>query len=156
MSLTLIVIYRPPSSNISFYEKFEKLLKECNFNKEVIIMGDFNISWGEKSSRKNFKQITDKFDLMQLINGPTRMTYSTSTQIDLICSNRPERILKPYNMVTGLFDHNLTLVARKLSNKWFSPGAKEYEFFGIPNKQENFKSVVQQIEWDDLLHRHRP
>lgn len=74
MSFTLIVIYRPPSSSISFYEKFEKLLKECNFNKEVIIMGDFNINWGEKSSRKNFKQITDNFDLMQLINGPTRIT----------------------------------------------------------------------------------
>lgn len=27
MSFTLIVIYRPPSSSISFYEKFEKLLK---------------------------------------------------------------------------------------------------------------------------------
>ncbi len=89
MSFTLIVIYRPPSSNTSFYEKFEKLLKECNFNKEVIIMGDFNINWGEKSSRKNLKQITDKFDLMQLINWPTRITNSTSTQIDLIFSNRP-------------------------------------------------------------------
>lgn len=55
-------------------------------------------------------------------------------------------------MVTGLSDHNLTLVARKLSNKRFSTSAKEYESFGIPkNKQENFKSAVEQIEWDDLL-----
>lgn len=100
-------------------------------------MGDFNINWGEKSSRKNFKQITDNFDLMQLINGPTRITNSTSTQIDLIFSNRPERILKSYNMVTGLSDHNLTLVARKLSNKKFSTSAKQYESFGISkNKQE--------------------
>ena len=94
MSFILVVIYRPPSSNIGFYEKFEKLLKECNFSKEVIIMGDFNINWEDKSSRKNLKQITDNFDLMQLISGPTRITKFTRTQIDLIFSNRPERKLR--------------------------------------------------------------
>ena len=55
-------------------------------------------------------------------------------------------------MVTGLSDHNLTLVARKLTDKRFCPFAKEYESFGIPkNEQENFNSAVQQIDQDDLL-----
>ena len=30
MSFVLIVIYRPPSSNIDFHEKLDHLLKECN------------------------------------------------------------------------------------------------------------------------------
>lgn len=51
MSFVLIIIYHPPSSNSTFYEKLEKLLKN------VI-------------STKNFKQITNNFDLMQLISGP--------------------------------------------------------------------------------------
>ncbi len=33
MSFVLIVIYRPPSSNISFYENLKQLLKQCDFNK---------------------------------------------------------------------------------------------------------------------------
>lgn len=48
MSFVLIVIYRPPSSNSSFYENLKQLLKQCDFNKEVIIMGDFNINWDDK------------------------------------------------------------------------------------------------------------
>lgn len=59
------------------------------------------------------RKITDHFDLKQMINGPTRITNSTSSQIDLIFSNRAERILKTFNMLTGLSDHNLILVARK-------------------------------------------
>lgn len=57
MSFILIVIYRPPSSNVDFYEKFNNMLKECNFKKEVIIMGDFNINWEDKLSRKNLKKM---------------------------------------------------------------------------------------------------
>ncbi len=52
MSFVLIVIYRPPSSNISFYENLKQLLKQCDFNKEVIIMGDFNINWDDKNRQK--------------------------------------------------------------------------------------------------------
>ncbi len=52
MSFVLIVIYRPPSSNISFYENLKQLLKQCDFNKEVIIMGDFNINWDDKPSER--------------------------------------------------------------------------------------------------------
>ncbi len=50
-------------------------------------MGDFNINWEDKSTRKNLKQITDSFDLKQLISGPTRITNSTKSQIDLIFTN---------------------------------------------------------------------
>lgn len=53
-------------------------------------------------------------------------------------------------MFTGLSDHNLILVARKRSNKRFSPCC-EYESLRIPrNKQENFKNVFHQTEWSDL------
>lgn len=69
-------------------------------------MGDFNINWEDTSTRINLKLITDSFDLKQLISGPTRITNSTKILIDLIFTNRPERILKSCNMLTGLSDHN--------------------------------------------------
>ena len=107
MSFVLIVIYRPPLSNIDFYEKLDNLLKQCNFQKEVIIMGDLNINWEDKQNRKNLKRVMGGMDLTQLIHGPIRITNSASTQIDLVFSNRPERILKSFNMLRGLSDHNL-------------------------------------------------
>lgn len=94
MSFIIVVIYRPPSAHNSFYDNFEKMLKECNLDKEVIIMGDFNINWEAKTCRKKVKQITDRFDLSQVVRGPTRKTNSTKTQIDLIFTNRPERMIK--------------------------------------------------------------
>lgn len=36
----------------------------------------------------------DEKDMIQIISGPTRLTNSTSTQIDLAFTNRPERIFK--------------------------------------------------------------
>ena len=63
MSLTLIVLYRPPSANIDFYDKFKEMLKQCDFKKEVIVMGDFNIHWDDNSTRKKLQQIMDGFNL---------------------------------------------------------------------------------------------
>lgn len=117
MSFTLVGLYRPPSSKISFLDQLSSILKECNFDKEVILMGDFNINWKDKCNWKALKQIANTFDLTQLIKGPTRITQSSKTQIDLIFSNKPERMIKSFNMITGLSDHNLTLVARELSKK---------------------------------------
>lgn len=152
MSFSLITLYRPPSSKNTFYEHFENMLKECNFNKEVIIIGDFNINWEDKASRKTLKQITDDFDLKQLINGPTRVTNSTRTQIDLIFSNRPKRIVKSFNMLTGLSDHNMILIARKLTNKRFTPFVQEQESLNIPKKmQGQFISAIQSINWYNIL-----
>ena len=151
MSFVLIVIYRPPLSNIDFYEKLDNLLKQCNFQKEVIIMGDLNINWEDKQNRKNLKRVMDGMDLTLLIHGPTKMTNSTSTHIDLVFSNRPERILKSFNMLTGLSDHNLIVVARKLNSKRFKPLAAS-ESHTIPrNEQHNFKTSIQQVNWNELL-----
>lgn len=74
MSFTVICIYRPPSSNSMFYEHLRNILKEFDGNKELILVGDLNINWTEKSKRKKLKDITSQLDLTQLIQGPTRIT----------------------------------------------------------------------------------
>ncbi len=96
-------------------------------------MGDFNINWDDKTIRKNLKQITDHFDLKQMINEPTRIIYSTRSQIDYIFSNRAERILNTFNML-------------------FNSVIRKYDSYGITKcKLDDFRKAVHQIEWDDLL-----
>lgn len=152
MYFSLIVIYRPPDEKVDFYEKFRSMLSSCNFDKEVIIMGDFNVNWEDRTDRKNLKQISDNFDLTQVVKGPTKITQSTRTQIDLIFSNKPERVTKSFKMITGISDHNLVLVTRKLTRKRFCGSKpKEQEIYKIPNKeQERFKSTIN-LNWSNLL-----
>lgn len=66
------------------------MLINCNFDKEVIIMGDFNVNWKDRSVRKSSNKEQIALNLTQVTKGPTRVTQSTKTQIDLISSNRPE------------------------------------------------------------------
>ena len=105
MSFNIIGVYRPPSADDTFYDQLAEVLKECNHNKEILLMGDFNVDWEDKSKRKKLKAVTDKFHLDQLVKGPTRIAKCSNTQIDLIFTNKPERITKSYNLITGLSDH---------------------------------------------------
>lgn len=52
-------------------------------------------------------------------------------------------------MITGLSDHNMVLISRKLVGKRFTTYT---EHFGVTkNKQEEFKAVMRDIKWSDLL-----
>lgn len=148
MSFVLVVQYCPPSSNNRFYEDLKNILKGCLSRKEIILMGGFNINWEDKTNRKALKQITDNFDLTQLISGPTRITTSSQTQIDLIFSNRPERVVMSFNFITGLSDHNLT---GKLSKKRFQSVSLPEQLRIPKSETENFKCAIQQTNWNDLL-----
>lgn len=111
-----IVLYNPPSFKDVFYE-LSKLMKLVAHKSEVIVLGDFNIDWFNSGKRKKLKTLMTKFDFTQIIKGATRISKSSRAQIDLIFSNKNDRILKSYNFLTGLSDHNMILVARKLSKK---------------------------------------
>ncbi len=80
-----------------------------------------------------------------MINGPTRITNSTRSQIDYIFSNRAERILKTFNMLTGLSDHNLMLVARKLSSKRFSYENGNMILIAFQNQGEDSRTFSKKL-----------
>lgn len=136
MSFIVVGIYRPPNSDASFYTSFKEILRYLNsLGKEIIVLGEFNVNWSNKTKRKKLKELTGVFNFTQLINGPTRITKTSKTQIDLVFSNKPERILKSFNFITGVADHNLIMVARKLSEKSFTFRANKKEaFYKIPIK----------------------
>lgn len=45
MFYTIIGIYQPPYAKTEFLKQFKALQWECNFDKEVINLGDFNIAF---------------------------------------------------------------------------------------------------------------
>lgn len=136
-----------------FYDKLNILLKECDTNKERILLGDFNINWSDKAKRKDLKRVMSNFDFQQVVEGPTRITNSSETLIDLVFTNRPERIKKSYNLVTGLSDHNMILILRKLTKQRFNITANvNQEHYKVPNGQlTNLENTIKEINWNEYL-----
>ena len=77
-----------------------------------------------------------------MIKGPMRLTKVSKTLIDLVITNRIERVTKTYNLITGLSDHNMVLIVRKLTKKRLKSWCNgKPEFAGIPkNKTTQFEN----------------
>lgn len=79
-------MYRPPNCKDDWFIHFEKNLLSANkYNKEIILLGDLNVDMLFNSSKQSkLSDITNSFQLMQLIDTPTRITESSETLIDHI------------------------------------------------------------------------
>ena len=109
MTFILVCLYRQPTAKVEFYDQLKNLLKSYDQNKEIILIGDFNINWDDKQARKTLKRTTDCFNLEQLVEKPTRITSTSQSRIDLLFSNKRDRIAKTFNLLSGLSDHNIIL-----------------------------------------------
>ncbi|XP_032364024.1 uncharacterized protein LOC116677977, partial [Etheostoma spectabile] len=140
-SLTAICIYRPPKAKVDFYEQLDSLLTSCDREKEILLFGDFNVDWDEETKRKNLKRITDSFKLTQMIEQPTRITHRKPTRIDLVFTNKPERIIITQNLLRGLSDHNVIFFSREVqrSENPYYTSTNPASHMTIPKNQ--FKNV---------------
>lgn len=133
------------------------MLKSCDQNNKIIIIGDFNINWDDKHGRKNLKRSTDYFNLEQLIEKPTRITNNSQTRIDLLFSNKPNRIIKTFNFFTGLSDHKMILFSRKLSKKRHlklnsALHSSDVKLNFIPkNQTQNLNTALKVVDWEEIL-----
>lgn len=133
------------------------MLKSCDQNNKIIIIGDFNINWDDKHGRKNLKRSTGYFNLEQLIEKPTRITNNSQTRIDLLFSNKPNRIIKTFNFFTGLSDHKMILFSRKLSKKRHlklnsALHSSDVKLNFIPkNQTQNLNTALKVVDWEEIL-----
>ncbi|XP_072017060.1 uncharacterized protein [Amphiura filiformis] len=108
------VFYRPPDDT-KFLTYFEDSISKIRSDCEMIIMGDINIDCFKKevSLFKDYLHILNLFDLRQLITTATRITDTTSTCIDHILTNNPEKMCQSGTISIGLSDHLLIFCTRK-------------------------------------------
>ena len=115
------VHYRPPNSskhlNKNHIENLQKMLTKLNNeNKETIIIGDINVNYLDKTSEKPIKELLALQGLIQCIKGPTRVTDTSETLIDVILSTKPEHLSSIKVIPTSLSDHHAIGCVRKRSN----------------------------------------
>ena len=111
--------YRPPNSPVVKFNYFETLLGKLDSeNIEYYLMGDLNCDLSptvlDHGSRL-LMDIADLYNLSQLINEPTRITDSSSTLIDHIFTNTPDKVVCSGVSHVSISDHSLTYAFRKLS-----------------------------------------
>ena len=117
-SLYVVGFYRPPSAHNSSIDKLVDILSKYS-NIEIIVMGDFNIDWLSNSS-DYLKEISGNLNLSQLVTEPTRPNLkdsSRSTLIDLIFSNKSDKILDCSVFDLGISDHCPTACVRSIHIK---------------------------------------
>ena len=108
-SIIVIGVYRPPSAtNASIDKLFDLISKYAN--EELIVTGDLNLNWlNEKSNY--IKEKCNQFDplaLHQLIIDTTRPNLKVpekSTLIDIILTNKPEKMVASGVFALGNSDH---------------------------------------------------
>ena len=78
--------YRPPKgNNRRFIQEIEKVHRASNSKKPIIIAGDYNLNCLDYDSKSTIKEFYDQimeFQMIPIINKPTRVTTSSMTLID--------------------------------------------------------------------------
>ena len=87
-------------------------------NIDFFLLGDMNVNMASTNYDSNVHQLTniaDIYGLCQLISEPPRITDRSSTLIDIIFTNCPERVVWSGVAHISISDHSLVYAFRKLS-----------------------------------------
>lgn len=114
--IIICFLYRPPSVSVIWREELNDLMKIFeNEHNEIILLGDFNINTLHKSQYRPLKLIMTTFQFKQLIENITRP--KSGTIIDHIYTSHPQSVLSKGVIETGLSDHHLIYITRKINPK---------------------------------------
>ena len=117
-------VYRPPSSDSLFFERFQDLLEKLWIKRRnVVIFGDLNCDSARSTDRsitsifgQKLQNLLLQFDYMVINDKPTRVTKDTSTLIDLVISSNRNLIKNTRTDELGISDHMLVHNARSYIN----------------------------------------
>jgi len=114
-------LYRPPSAKAEYLNTIVQSLETVsNGDKEVMILGDFNIDWSSDTCtmKQRLNLELSSLNLTQMVKDPTRICTNvngteTSSCIDLLFTNRPDLFTCAKSSPLGCTDHNLVYITRK-------------------------------------------
>lgn len=120
--ITLIGLYRAPSGNVKdALETISLLLDEMDLpNSPILIMGDINIdSLTTNPTNTKLESLLATYNIHRLQLPATRVTPTSTTSIDCICTNLPQKDVIGDVIETGISDHKaqLTTINKEINTK---------------------------------------
>ena len=156
----IVNTYRSPSRKVDKYiENVENLLSKLDRflkNKQVLIVGDFNIDLVKYEHDKNSQSLVETMEnrgCAQLISRPTRITDHSSTLIDHIYTNNLCNIVSTSVLTTDMSDHlatyalvdlKSTTVTMSLSTS--NANDSEFRLFNAANN-ETYREFTRNETW---------
>ena len=150
----IVTWYWPPYSPNEVFSSLENLIGRLDSeNVEFCIMGDmnWNIASMSDTNSRLLSDITDLHCLHQLINEPTRVIDKTSTLIDLIYTNYPDKVVCSGVCHVSISDHSLVFACRKLSIGAVSKRHNTINYRTFKNfNPDHFRNDIASQNWDVL------
>ena len=153
--IVVTTVYRPPGSCVELFHKIEtELITKIDAeNKKCIFTGDMNCDMlkPRDNDNKNLKRIYNNYHFKQLITEPTRVTSDTSTIIDHISTNKPDRVLTSGIIPCGISDHDAVFSVRGLRLPKFRRTSKnvtvrKFKKFDL----SSFRSSLSKINFNSI------
>ncbi len=145
LSMTVLLIYRPPKPNPRFIQEMYNLLSTfCSTFSNIIILGDFNIHVNTSSCHlaSEFLQLPDCLNLRQHVDVPTHTRGNT---LDLVITDFAP-ISAPSVFDMGVDDHKVISMELHFPSPHIKP-KREICF-------RNFKNIDTKDLASDLQHLH--
>ena len=138
--------YRPPNSPFELFFTLEDFVgKLDDFNCNMLPASFYN------ANTQALLNITDIYNLKQLITEPTRITPLSSTLIDVIFTNLPDNTTCSGVSHIGISDHSLIYVYRKISSPSVIKGTSTITYRQFKNfNRSSFRSDILAQPWNDL------
>ena len=117
-SFLLCTAYRPPDTPISLLDGLGSVLMDCLLpGLEVILLGDLNCNLMDScASGRALLDFCAEFNLTQLVKGPTRVTETSQTLIDIALTTNTNIVDTCEVKPAALSDHSLIRLILKLNS----------------------------------------
>ena len=117
--ICVVTIYRSPNGDLQSFIRLDDIInKVYKPGVHVIICGDININYLTESKEKHeLNNMLNSYNLVSVINFPTRIKNNSSTTIDNIFLDVSKLgTYTTYPMVNGLSDHDAQLLELNVGN----------------------------------------
>ena len=147
--------YRLPCSSLDLFLYYKSFLNKVDsLGLEYYLLGDLNCNLATfqyDSNTRRLCEISDLFELQQLITEPTRITETSWTLIALVFTNYADRVVCSGVSQIGISDHSLIYVYRKLSLAFPSKGHSAISYGNFKNfknfNRESFRTDITRQDW---------
>ena len=145
---TTILFHRPLDSTVSFFDSRANIVDSITAeNKEVHIVGDFNVDLIKKSTSesKQMLHLMESQGFQQMVKTPTHITENSSTLTDHQYCSHPEHVLSITSPAFGLSDHNPTILVCKQNANLKSTKKVHFTVTYRPLKKLNVNSLIKDL-----------
>ena len=155
--IVLNLAYRPPNGDPNEIENhFKNILSKREItNKELVLVGDFNINvldFNESKMVQNFVNLMFRHGLIPTINKPTRVTRNTATAIDHIITNSVINAeFKTGIIKTDISDHfPIFFIVKCVVDNTNARGEFIYKRIYSSDSIETFKQKLREVNWNEV------